>query len=63
MPPVASLYDTGVWVALSFSSHPLHTKARTVFEQADSGRPAAWAPAGTPFYRRRALPIAPVTLL
>jgi toxin-antitoxin system PIN domain toxin len=42
MPPVASLYDTGVWVALSFSSHPFHTKARAVFEQADSGRPAAF---------------------
>lgn len=42
MPPVASLYDTGVWVARSFSSHPFHTNARAVFEKADSGRPAAF---------------------
>lgn len=63
MPPVASLYDTGVWVARSFSSHPFHTKTRAIFEQADSGRPAAWSPAGTPFYRHRVPQIAPVTLL
>lgn len=42
MSVVASLYDTGVWVALSFSSHPFHTKVRAVFEQADSSRPAAF---------------------
>jgi toxin-antitoxin system PIN domain toxin len=42
MPPVASLYDTGVWVARSLSSHPFHTKTRAIFEQADSGRPAAF---------------------
>jgi toxin-antitoxin system PIN domain toxin len=42
MPAVVSLYDTGIWVALSFSSHPFHAKARAVFERADSSRPAAF---------------------
>ena len=40
--PAVSLYDTGVWVALAFSSHPFHLKAYSVFEQADSRNPAAF---------------------
>jgi len=40
--PAISLYDTGVWLALAFSSHPFHSKACEVFEQADSRNPAAF---------------------
>ena len=42
MPAIASLYDTGVWLALAFASHPFHPQARAVFEQADSIHPAAF---------------------
>jgi hypothetical protein len=28
--PAVSLYDTGVWLALAFSSHPFHAKASEV---------------------------------
>ena len=42
MPATASLYDTGVWLSLAFASHPFHAQARTIFEQADSSRPAAF---------------------
>lgn len=42
MPAAVSLYDTGVWLALAFASHPFHTQARDVFELADSSRPAAF---------------------
>jgi len=40
--PAVSLYDTGVWLALAFSSHPFHAKACSVFERADSRNPAAF---------------------
>lgn len=43
MSAVVSLYDTGVWVALSFASHPFHAKASAVFERADSSAPAAFS--------------------
>jgi toxin-antitoxin system PIN domain toxin len=42
MPATASLYDTGVWLSLAFASHPFHARARTIFQQADSYRPAAF---------------------
>ena len=42
MPATVNLYDTGVWLALAFASHPFHAQARTIFEQADSSRPAAF---------------------
>lgn len=42
MPAAASLYDAGVWLALAFSSHPFHSRARAPFELADSTRPAAF---------------------
>lgn len=39
---MVSLYDTGVWIALAFGSHPFHSRARAIFERADSSRPAAF---------------------
>ena len=39
---MVSLYDTGLWLALAFSTHPFHQEARAVFEEADSSRPAAF---------------------
>jgi predicted nucleic acid-binding protein len=38
----ARLLDTGIWVALAFTSHPHHSAAREVFESADSDRPLAF---------------------
>ena len=42
MPDTVSLYDTGVWLALAFATHPFHAQARSIFERADSSRPAAF---------------------
>ena len=36
------LFDSGVWVALSFASHPHYAAAKQAFEAADSARPAAF---------------------
>lgn len=38
----ACLFDTCVWVALAFGSHPHHAEARREFAAADSARPAAF---------------------
>jgi len=37
----ASLFDSGVWVALSFATHPHHAAAKQAFDAADSAHPAA----------------------
>jgi toxin-antitoxin system PIN domain toxin len=42
MPDTVSPYDTGVWLALAFASHPFYAQARSIFERADSSRPAAF---------------------
>ena len=38
----ACLFDSSVWVALAFSSHPHHAEARRAFGAADSDHPAAF---------------------
>jgi toxin-antitoxin system PIN domain toxin len=38
----ACLFDTNVWVAIAFSSHPHHGVARKQFELATSNRPAGF---------------------
>jgi len=38
----ARLFDSSVWVALAFSSHPHHAEARQEFGTADSAHPAAF---------------------
>ena len=34
------LFDANVWVALTFSAHPFHARARKVFAETDSRNPA-----------------------
>ncbi len=36
------LLDTGVWLSLAFDTHPCHTKARELFDAADSTQPVAF---------------------
>lgn len=36
-----SLFDSSVWVALSFATHPHHAAARQAFEALDSAHPVA----------------------
>jgi toxin-antitoxin system PIN domain toxin len=38
----ARLFDSSVWVALAFGSHPHHSEALMAFEAADSDSPAAF---------------------
>jgi uncharacterized protein len=38
----AFLFDTSVWVALSFELHPGHAPARAAFERSSSDRPACF---------------------
>lgn len=38
----ASLFDTSVWVALAFGSHPHHRQAKAAFELADNLTPAVF---------------------
>ena len=38
----ACLFDSSVWVALAFSSHPHHAESRRAFAAADSANPAAF---------------------
>lgn len=48
----ARLYDTNVWLALSFASHPCHAAAAAVFFVADSSHPAAFCRATQQSYLR-----------
>lgn len=38
----AVLFDTNVWIALAFSTHPYHGKAKDTFEIADSQNPVVF---------------------
>ncbi len=38
----AQLFDSSVWIALSFGTHPFHQPAREAFERADADRPAVF---------------------
>jgi toxin-antitoxin system PIN domain toxin len=38
----AYLFDTNVWVALAFASHPLHRRALEAFAHASADRPAVF---------------------
>ena len=38
----ATLFDSGVWLALAFATHPHHAAARQAFEASDSAHPAAF---------------------
>jgi toxin-antitoxin system PIN domain toxin len=48
----ARLYDTNVWLALSFARHPCHAAAVAVFSAADSAQPAAFCRATQQSYLR-----------
>ena len=48
----ARLYDTNVWLALSFARHPCHAAAAAVFSVADSAQPAAFCRATQQSYLR-----------
>jgi uncharacterized protein len=48
----ARLYDTNVWLALSFARHPCHAVATAVFSVADSVQPAAFCRATQQSYLR-----------
>ena len=37
-----SLFDTSVWIALSFAAHPLHDAARAAFAAASPSSPACF---------------------
>ncbi len=49
---LARLYDTNVWLALSFAGHPCHAAAAALFSAADSSRPAAFCRATQQSYLR-----------
>ncbi len=38
----ACLFDSSIWVALAFGTHPHHSEARRAFEAADSASPVAF---------------------
>ncbi|MBE7537902.1 MAG: PIN domain-containing protein [Bryobacterales bacterium] len=38
----ASLFDSSVWIALAFGSHPHHGVAKAAFESADNGAPVVF---------------------
>jgi toxin-antitoxin system PIN domain toxin len=48
----ARLFDTNVWLALSFARHPCHAEAVAVFSAADSSQPAAFCRATQQSYLR-----------
>ena len=48
----ARLYDTNVWLALSFARHPCHAAAAAVFYAAESSHPAAFCRATQQSYLR-----------
>jgi toxin-antitoxin system PIN domain toxin len=39
---LATLFDTNVWLALTFSSHPFHDQAKAVFDKATPKSPACF---------------------